>query len=166
MVGRSNVGKSSLVNALLGSALAHVSKEPGKTQALHFYEWPERKRVVVDLPGYGFAKVSQSKRDHWAQLIEEYFRADPGLECVFALMDARVAPSDLDMELLRFLSRLGKPVKIILTKTDQLKTQSERAVRRREIEADLSKFGVEPGHMLWVSVKSKDGVQALLKEFA
>lgn len=123
--GRSNVGKSSLLNALVGiKGLAQVSKSPGKTQCIHFYELEGGYRFV-DLPGYGFARVSRSLRQQWGVVIPEYIRTRPTLRAVVHVIDSRHPPMENDIELLRFLR--GVPVSILFaaTKSDKLKS-SER----------------------------------------
>lgn len=165
LAGRSNVGKSTLINKLLETKLAQVSKTPGKTKLLHCYEWRDAKRILVDLPGYGFAKVSHTEKDRWAELIEAYFRRDPMLTRVFVLLDARVAPTVLDLQLLEFLSSLGKPVTLVVTKSDQLKNQSERARRKRELEQKLVDQGYGAYSRFWVSSFSDEGIHQLRKEF-
>ncbi|MFL5514237.1 MAG: ribosome biogenesis GTP-binding protein YihA/YsxC, partial [Gemmatimonadales bacterium] len=96
-IGRSNVGKSSLINALLDRpGMARVSSSPGKTTLLNFYRLPSL--YLVDLPGYGFAKVSQSQRRQWEQMIENYLRKRENLINVFVLIDSRHSPQKLDLE--------------------------------------------------------------------
>src|SRR3954453_20656807 len=80
MVGRSNVGKSSLINALLKAPLAQTSNKPGKTRAIHFYLWNEGGKIIADLPGYGFARVAKDERKKWEELIETYLQEDGNLE--------------------------------------------------------------------------------------
>lgn len=160
-VGRSNVGKSSLINALLGSKLAQTSTEPGKTRLLHFYMWQEAKVIFADLPGYGYAKASHEDRNRWAEFIQAYINHDSGLQMACVLLDSRHGPSDLDEDAIRFLSLEGIPVTFVFTKADTLKTQSERVKRKREVEAKLKEWGVSPDDLHWVSVKTKDGLRKL-----
>lgn len=132
--GRSNVGKSSLINTLLRrtrSKLAHVSGTPGKTQALNFYDVNGR-FYLVDLPGFGYAKVPKSMRDAWGRLIDGYLaRSDVDLRGVVHLVDCRREPTPQDLEMVEYLARLGVPALIVLTKMDKLKaSQREKAVAR------------------------------------
>ncbi|MBU6376217.1 MAG: ribosome biogenesis GTP-binding protein YihA/YsxC [Bdellovibrionales bacterium] len=162
MVGRSNVGKSSLINSLIGTRLAQVSAEPGKTRLIHFYTWKEASRIIVDLPGYGYAKVSQADRKKWAELIQAYLRSDENLEVALLLVDSRHGPSPLDREAYDFLSSGGVPVQVVFTKLDGLKTQKERAQRRREADIVLKEMGVDPSSALWVSSRSGDRMNELV----
>jgi GTP-binding protein len=139
--GRSNVGKSSLINTLLRrtrNKIAHVSGRPGKTQALNFYRVNDR-FFLVDLPGYGYARAPAAVRDAWRELIEWYL-AEPGqLRGVVHLVDARLAPTDHDRRMVHYLSELGIPALVVLTKMDKLKrSQRDMSVERavRELEAD------------------------------
>jgi GTP-binding protein len=118
-IGRSNVGKSSLINMLCNNdKLAKTSGTPGKTQLInHFsinYEW-----YLVDLPGYGFAKVSLSSRRRWEQMIEHYLKERPNLKMVFVLIDARHTPQKIDLEFLSQLDRWGVPFSLAFTKADK-----------------------------------------------
>ncbi|MBU6152839.1 MAG: ribosome biogenesis GTP-binding protein YihA/YsxC [Bdellovibrionales bacterium] len=162
-VGRSNVGKSSLINSLLEQKIARVSSMPGKTKSIHFFLWQDQRKIVADLPGYGFAKVAQSEKNAWVRLLDSYFSADKALECVLLLFDSRHGPTDQDLEALEFFAKKGIPIQIVLTKIDQLKTQSERAKRKREILEVLSAFGVDDSDLAWVSVKDKKSI-AMLRE--
>ena len=161
MVGRSNVGKSSLINALLESQVAQTSKQPGKTRSIHFYYWKEAKRIVADLPGYGFAQAAKAERDRWSRFITGYIKADPVLDMAMVLLDARHGPTDLDIQALEFLLGLGVPILPVFTKSDQLKTQSERAVRRKQAAEALKKLGYTSDKLFWVSVRSRDGLKPL-----
>lgn len=166
MVGRSNVGKSSLINALLGTRLAQTSNQPGKTRGIHFYSWKESGRIVADLPGYGYARAGHEERERWAKFINAYFRADSGLERALVLLDARHGPTELDCEAIRFLSLESIPVSFVFAKSDTLKTQSERARRKKEASEALLSLGFDPQYALWVSSKTKGGLKELAAELS
>jgi GTP-binding protein len=166
MVGRSNVGKSSLINALLSAKLAQTSAEPGKTRKIHFYMWQEAKLIVADLPGYGFAKVSKTDRIEWGKLIEQYADADPVLEAVCLLWDARHGPTPDDMDAFSYFRDLGKRLILVLTKADAIRTQSDRAKRLKEVVSQAKEIGVEADQLFWVSAEKKDkGFDQLRKAF-
>ena len=125
--GRSNVGKSSLINVLLRRTrrrIAHVSATPGKTRALNFYRVNER-FFLVDLPGFGYARVPEGLQHEWRELIEGYLARSRRLRGVVHLVDARHAPTDLDHRMMEYLAGLGVPALVVATKMDKLK-QSER----------------------------------------
>ena len=164
MVGRSNVGKSSLINALMGGRLAQVSKEPGKTCKIHFYLWKDVGKIIADLPGYGYARKAATEREYWAKLVQAYLNADERLERALVLLDARHPPSPLDIEAIRFLSLEQVPVTLVFTKADALKNQSERVARRREASRILTDLGYDPELAFWVSSRTKDGLKELTRE--
>ncbi|HLD99414.1 MAG TPA: ribosome biogenesis GTP-binding protein YihA/YsxC [Bdellovibrionota bacterium] len=164
MVGRSNVGKSSLINALIGGRLAQVSNEPGKTRKIHFYLWKEAARIIADLPGFGYARTSHDERNRWAEFIRAYLDADENLERAFVLLDSRHGPTELDAEAIKFLSSNAIPVTFIFTKVDSLKTQSERASRRKTASLALRQLGFDPEGAFWVSSRSKEGLHLLIRE--
>lgn len=123
--GRSNVGKSSLLNALTGqTALARVSKQPGRTQQLNFFllgpDAAGRKLVLVDMPGYGFARVSDALLRQWSALIRSYLRGRPALQRVLVLIDARHGIKPLDRELFALLDEAAQSWQVVLTKSDAL----------------------------------------------
>ncbi len=119
--GRSNVGKSSLLNALIGQkALANVSNTPGRTQRVTFFDLAERMRLV-DLPGYGYAKVSKRAVDAWTQLIEDYLRGRPSLRRALLLIDSRVGMKDSDEAALTVLDEAAVATRVVLTKIDKLR---------------------------------------------
>ena len=119
--GRSNVGKSSLVNALVGQkALANVSQTPGRTQKLNFYGLGDPARLrLVDLPGYGYAKVSKRAVDTWTALIEDFLRGRPNLQRALVLIDVRVGLKDSDVAALKVLDEAAVATRVVLTKTDK-----------------------------------------------
>lgn len=164
-VGRSNVGKSSLINALLEDRVAQISKQPGKTSAIHFYLWKDTGKIVADLPGYGYARVSQGHRRRWADFIQGYFDSDPRLERALVILDARHGPTDLDQEAIRFLSLESIPVTFVFAKLDTLKSQSERAMRQKEGVGALQELmpKLERSSIFWVSSKSEEGLKLLGK---
>jgi len=134
--GRSNVGKSSLINRVFGRrALARVSSVPGKTQTINFYGLENVN--FVDLPGYGYAKVSKSEKERWRELIGGYF-ADPDrdIALVFSLIDMRHPPSKDDLVMLNFLIDNEIPFCVVLTKADKLK-KTERAERMEAFKTEL-----------------------------
>lgn len=162
LVGRSNVGKSSLVNALLGSITAKVSRTPGKTRTLNFFFWnADTPRILVDLPGYGFAQVAKGERDAWRSLVSAYITTDPKLRGVLLLWDARHGPTASDKEALEYFLSEEIPLQIVFTKLDSLKTQSERSKRRREGDAFVKKHLGEEAKPYWVSSKTGDGLREL-----
>lgn len=168
MVGRSNVGKSSLINALVETTVAQVSNQPGKTRSIHFYLWKEAKKIIADLPGYGYARTAKDERDRWAKFIEAYFREDRYLEGALVLLDSRHGPTDSDLEAIRFLAGNKVPLFFVMTKFDQLKTQSERAARKKEVTQLIQGLGFDTSvtGIFWVSAKSKDGLKALAVELS
>ena len=124
-IGRSNVGKSSLVNMLTGRNLAKVSSTPGKTQHINHFlvndSW-----WLVDLPGYGYARTSRNARESFAKIITDYVTAAPAMHYLFVLIDSRHAPQKIDLEFIEWLGENGVPFAIIFTKADKL-TRSKLA---------------------------------------
>jgi GTP-binding protein len=122
--GRSNVGKSSLLNKLMfRKGLAKVSATPGKTATINFFEVDGYD--LVDLPGYGYAKVSKGEKDRWADLIEGYYNQDRQFALVCSLIDIRHEPTALDKNMVRFLTEAELPFCIVLTKADKLSKQQQ-----------------------------------------
>jgi len=127
LAGRSNVGKSSLVNRLAGrKKLAKISSKPGKTRSLNYYKVNPDGYFLVDLPGYGYAKCSKTERVKWAKLIEAYMKDNPHLKAVVVLLDSRLTPQKIDMELTSYLRSMRIPIIPVLTKSDKPK-QRDRA---------------------------------------
>ncbi|HOD65353.1 MAG TPA: ribosome biogenesis GTP-binding protein YihA/YsxC [candidate division Zixibacteria bacterium] len=127
--GRSNVGKSSLLNRLVGRRkIARVSSDPGKTRALNFYLVNSR-FYFVDLPGYGYARVSRQMRAEWGRLLESYLNGDPHLAGLVLLLDARRDPTEQDFQLVAWLAARGIPTLVAVTKTDKLnRDQTNRKI--------------------------------------
>ena len=127
--GRSNVGKSSLVNGLLGrNKLARSSAEPGRTRELNYFDLGEGKAWLVDLPGYGYAKVSKTQAEAWMKLTRAYLRGRASLKRVFLLIDGRRGPMPPDADMMDMLDASAVPYQIILTKADKLKRSEGEAV--------------------------------------
>ena len=119
--GKSNVGKSSLINGLMNrKSLARTSGQPGKTQTINFYK-VNREMYLVDLPGYGYARVSQSEKEKWGKMIERYLHTSRNLKAVFLLIDIRHAPSANDCQMYEWILHNGFRPIIIATKLDKLK---------------------------------------------
>jgi GTP-binding protein len=151
--GPSNVGKSSLINALLGAKLAFTSKTPGRTQMVNFFSAPGG-LVYTDLPGYGFADVPEKVRVDWRALIESYLLDVPGLRGILVLHDIRRDWSESDAALAEFLNHHRRPWRIILTKADKLKRGPALAAR-----AELARrAGLVPEALLLFSTLQGDGV--------
>jgi GTP-binding protein len=147
-IGRSNVGKSSLINMLCrNKGLAKTSGSPGKTQLINHFEIvsdDKKKWFLVDLPGYGYAKVSQSSRRRWEQMIENYIRKRENLTCLFVLIDSRHEPQKTDLD---FIDKLGKwetPFVIVFTKSDKNKPGATRRNVELFISAMLKHWEVSP----------------------
>lgn len=136
--GRSNVGKSSLINKLTNRKnLARVSSKPGKTVTVNFYKADDFR--LVDLPGYGYAKVPFAERTRWSDLMEGYFKSGRNIKCVFSLVDMRHPATDFDISMLYFLKEMGIKYYIVLTKADKL-NKSERTARLALIESELAGY--------------------------
>jgi GTP-binding protein len=121
LAGRSNVGKSSLINSLGRGRLAKVSSHPGKTRSVNFYHLPNMGLYLVDLPGYGYASRSKREREVWPLLVERCLQRNPHLARAVVLLDSRIPPQDLDLQLTEYLSQKGLDILPILTKTDKTK---------------------------------------------
>lgn len=133
--GRSNVGKSSLINKIFNrKSLARVSATPGKTVTINFYGLENIH--IVDLPGYGYAKVAKTEKQRWAGLIEGYLQADRDLGLVFQLVDFRHSPTEDDVHMINFLIDSEIPFAIVLTKADKLK-KSQREARMKALQDEL-----------------------------
>ena len=139
--GRSNVGKSSLINKVLGrKSMARVSSKPGKTVTINFFKVDGVR--LVDLPGYGYAKVAYAEKERWAELMEGYFGSGRNIKMVFQLIDMRHPATDFDLDMLDFLSQMGIPYTVILTKSDKLnKTETEK--RLSLIKEELGDFALD-----------------------
>ena len=134
--GRSNVGKSSLLNRLVRrKRFARVSNTPGRTREINFFV-VNQQFVLVDLPGYGYARISKEKRAEWRPLIEGYLRSSPELRGIVQLLDVRHEPTSDDRQMLAFLAELGVPTLFALTKIDKLRP-AQRAARLPELMAIL-----------------------------
>ncbi|MBN2365468.1 MAG: YihA family ribosome biogenesis GTP-binding protein [Calditrichaeota bacterium] len=162
--GRSNVGKSSLINCLLNrNRLAKVSKSPGKTQTLNYF-LVNQQFFLVDLPGYGFARVPPAEQNRWKRMIENYLINNKSLCMLYVLVDALVGPKKNDFQLFEWLQFEEIPYQLILTKTDRIgrQKQQQRAVELRQL---LNLNNVDSRVILFSS-KTKAGRQELLNHMA
>jgi GTP-binding protein len=151
--GRSNVGKSSLLNCLVHrKKFARVSNTPGRTREINFFMVNDA-FVFVDLPGYGYARVSKERRAEWRPLIESYLRRSPQLRGIVQLLDVRHDPTNDDRLMLDFLSEIGVPTIVVLTKVDKL-TPTER--RRQLAELPL-RLGVDAEQVIAFSASTGEG---------
>jgi len=158
-VGRSNVGKSSLLNYLTGRNIARVSKTPGRTRAINFFKWEDNglKAYLVDLPGYGFARGDKREIENWKRLIEGYFhQRRNNIALVLVLVDSKVGPTKDDIAMFQWLDYLKIPYTVVLTKTDK--------ATQKEISATIKKLK-ELGINSIVQTSSKEtrGKDKLLK---
>jgi len=124
-LGRSNVGKSSVINSLVGAKLAKTSSTPGRTRSINFYElrWPGKPQpemIFADLPGYGYAKISREISGQWPSFIEPYLKERPCLALCLVLIDVNVPAQESDRQLMEFLSASGRPFVVVGTKSDKL----------------------------------------------
>lgn len=151
--GRSNVGKSSLINALVHrKKFARVSNTPGRTREINFFQVNDQ-FILADLPGYGYARISKEKRAAWRPLIEGYLKHSPKLRGVVQLLDARRTPSEDDLLMLEFLSEMETPTLVIATKVDKLRN-SERDQRLGDLAREA---GILPEQMIPFSAETREG---------
>ncbi len=134
-LGRSNVGKSSVINSLVGTKLAKTSSTPGRTRAINFFEVrvagkPRPELIFTDLPGYGYAKLSREVSAQWPQFIDPYLRDRPTLALCLALIDSNIPPQESDQQLLEFLTATRRPFVIVATKSDRLSGNTLRNALR------------------------------------
>ena len=156
--GRSNVGKSSLINALTGrKALARTSNTPGRTQQLNFFKMRDA-FILVDMPGYGYAKVSKTKKAEWDALIFSYLRGRPTLRCVLLLIDSRHGLKDIDRELMKMMDESAVSYRIILTKIDKCENPEKVA---EEVAKELKKYVAAYPHPFLTSSEEKKGILEL-----
>jgi len=157
IVGRSNVGKSSLINALANrNQLAKVSKTPGRTQLLNLFELDDG-TTIMDLPGYGYAKVPARVRATWGSMIEGYLLGRENLRLVVVLLDGEVGPTALDLDTLGWMEANEVPYRLVATKHDKVKP-STMGVRRRDLAAGVM---LHPDDITWVSAAKGTGIEAL-----
>jgi GTP-binding protein len=163
-LGRSNVGKSSLINALLGEKQAHVSSTPGRTRAINFFELtdaPERQQaqlIFADLPGYGYAKISKSISAEWPKFIEPYLRERTTLALCVCLVDSTIPPKASDAQLFEFLTAAGRDFVVAGTKADRLSGNG----RAQALKTMRGAFGAE--NLILCSSKTGAGMKELWQE--
>lgn len=160
-IGRSNVGKSSLINMLVDiKGMAKTSSTPGKTQLINHFiinsQW-----YLVDLPGYGYAKISRTEREKWKKRLDEYLIKRKNLYCVFVLVDSRIEPQANDVEMLNWLGEKGIPLAIVYTKTDKVKPK-ELEQTYTLLQEILLKQWEEFPPVLFTSAEKKQGKDEVL----
>lgn len=160
IVGRSNAGKSSMLNALTNQTkLAYTSKTPGRTQHINYFEVADGVHLV-DLPGYGYAKVPEAIRMHWVGLLGNYLQFRDEIIGLVLIMDCRHPLKDLDVQMIDFFSQTGKPLHVILSKSDKL-TNQDRMKTLKMVRDEIAGFGfVNLSVQLFSSMK-KTGIKEL-----
>ena len=157
--GRSNVGKSTLINKVLGrKSIARVSSKPGKTVTVNFYRVGNVR--LADLPGYGYARVSDSEKDRWSGLMEGYFNSGRNIKLVFVLMDMRHPATDFDLSMLKYLKSTGYRYALILTKSDKL-NKSQTLDRLTAAKDELGKYLERDVQLIPFSALNGSGVQEI-----
>ena len=159
--GKSNSGKSTLINMLAGQKkLAKTSADPGRTRLVNYFDFD--KFLLADLPGYGYAAVSKSEKEKWAVLLDQFFERKDELRHVFLLSDIRRDPSEDDMQMVAFLNYHIVPFTVILTKSDKLSRMKAKEQKRRVAQ----KYGLTEANVIAVSGITCDGKDALLARIA
>ena len=163
VAGRSNAGKSSAINVIVNRRqFARTSKTPGRTQLINFFSLQGEERLI-DLPGYGFAKVSDKKRFHWRDLIAEYFESRQSLKGLFLIVDIRRQITKFDTQMLGFAEQVSLPTHVLLTKTDKLK-RGQAAKALLEVRRDLGDTATVQ-HFSALTRLGEDQARAKLSEF-
>ena len=153
-LGRSNVGKSSVINSLLGTKIAKTSSTPGRTQAINFFEvrWPGKPKpemLFADLPGYGYSRVPRDISAQWSGFIDPYLTDRPSLALCLVLVDPNVSPQENDKKLLKFLQAAQRPTLIVATKSDRLSSNKQRSA--------MDELASELGNLRVLQYSSKTG---------
>ncbi len=160
-IGRSNVGKSSLINKLCKrKALAKTSSTPGKTQLINHFDI-DGQWYLVDLPGFGYAKVSKTIRSTFGALITDYISSRKNLMCLFVLIDSRIPMQQIDLVFMNSMIENGVPIAIVFTKTDKL-NKAEYSTNMKKYEEQLLEYWEELPPVFYTSAKSGDGSDQLL----
>ena len=158
--GRSNVGKSSLLNKLFNrKSLARVSSVPGKTITINFYDVDNIN--FVDLPGYGYAKVSRNEKDRWSELMEGYFNSNRNIKLVIQLIDMRHPPTNDDLMMMDFLMQTGYEFIVVMTKSDKLKKKKDYNNRLENSKTEMS--FISPERIIPFSSENGEGVEIVKK---
>ena len=153
-IGRSNVGKSSLINAIVGTSIARTSNTPGRTQSLNLFNLDDRV-MIVDLPGYGYAKVSKTDAMRWLNRLEEYLLNRSQLKRLFILIDSRIGARDSDLDLMDFCDANAISYQIVYTKKDK----KVREVKQTELKH--TEHGAMVPEILETSAEKKTGLESL-----
>jgi GTP-binding protein len=162
VAGRSNAGKSSAINVIVNRRqFARTSKTPGRTQLINFFALEDEQRLV-DLPGYGFARVSDKKRAHWRDLMAEYFEVRRSLRGLFLIVDIRREITDFDRQMLAFAEQVALPTHVLLTKTDKLK-RGQAATALLNVKRELGEIA-SVQHFSALSRQGEDAARAKLAQ--
>jgi len=164
-LGRSNVGKSSVINSLLGTKIARTSSTPGRTRSINFFtvRWPGRPKpevIFTDLPGYGYAKVPKSMMASWRVLVNAYLEEAEALRLMFLLLDARRTPADYDKQMHHWTKAAGIDERVVLTKSDKL-SNNQLAKSKTAIARELE---IDTAAMIPASAVTKQGVDQVRRE--
>ena len=167
-LGRSNVGKSSVINSLVGTKLARTSSTPGRTRSINFFEirragQPKAEVMFVDLPGYGYAKVSWEVSNEWASFVDPYLKERPNLALCLVLVDSNIPPQPSDRQLMEFLAGTNRPYVVVATKSDRLSgNELQRAIQTLRTE-----YGAAGSVIVSFSTKTgagKDDLWSLIRQ--
>ena len=168
-LGRSNVGKSSIINALVGTKLARTSNTPGRTRSINFFELrvagePKPQLLFTDLPGYGYAKISREISQEWSHFVDPYLEHRPTLALCLALVDSNIPPQESDRQLLEFLAARRRPNLNIATKSDRISNNNLAQVMRRLAQdhpgVEAIPFSAKTGagkDLLWARIRAAAG---------
>lgn len=160
-IGRSNVGKSSLINMLCDhKSLAKTSSQPGKTQTINYFDI-DKTWYLVDLPGYGYARIAERTRQHWKKMIHFYMRNRTTMQCAFLLVDTCVQPQEKDIEFANWMGKNGIPFVIVFTKTDR-----KKSIKRKEFldafKTEFLKHWSKMPQYFFTSSELREGKEELL----
>ncbi|MBU4689782.1 ribosome biogenesis GTP-binding protein YihA/YsxC [Mycoplasma zalophidermidis] len=161
--GRSNVGKSSLLNALTGQKVSFVSKKPGRTQLINFFA-DNNDKYIVDLPGYGYAEMSKTKQEHMLKCIKDYLTLDKNPKHIFLLIDSRTGITKIDFETLSWLQKLPWDISIIYTKIDKLNQKDRSTLIKKHDSLIEKKLLNSYLNTHWVSAEKKLNLDELVLE--